>query len=37
VTTEFLCDEGHGALSVSESEMGEGDRWIKLDSSWRGL
>jgi len=37
VTTEFLCDEGHGALSVSESGMGEGDRWIKLDSSWRGL
>ncbi|MEO8594142.1 MAG: hypothetical protein ABI759_12550 [Candidatus Solibacter sp.] len=37
VTTEFLCDDGHGALSMAESEMGEGDRWIALDSSWRGL
>jgi len=37
VTTEFLCDEGHGALSLDESEMGAGDRWITLDTSWRGL
>jgi hypothetical protein len=35
VTTEFLCDEGHGALSLAESEIGEGDRWVSLDSSWR--
>jgi hypothetical protein len=35
VTTEFLCDEGHGALSLAESEMGEGDRWVSLDASWR--
>lgn len=35
--TEMLCDEGHGALSVDESEIGAGDRWIRLDSSWRGL
>ncbi len=37
VTTEFLCDEGHGALSLAESEIGEGDRWVSLDSSWRGF
>jgi hypothetical protein len=34
-TTEFLCDEGHGALSLAESEIGEGDRWVALDASWR--
>jgi len=37
VTTEFLCDEGHGALSLAESEIGEGDRWLSLDASWREL
>jgi hypothetical protein len=35
VTTEFLCDEGHGTLSLAESELGEGDRWVSLDASWR--
>jgi hypothetical protein len=35
VTTEFLCDEGHGALSLAESEIGQGDRWVSLDASWR--
>ena len=35
VTTEFLCDEGHGSLSLAESEIGEGDRWVSLDASWR--
>ena len=37
VTTEFLCDEGHGALRLAESELGEGDRWVSLDASWREL
>ena len=37
VTTEFVCDEGHGSLSLAESEIGSGDRWVALDSSWRGL
>ena len=36
-TTEFLCDQGHGSLSLAESEIGEGDRWVSLDSSWREL
>ena len=35
VTTEFLCDDGHGSLSLAETEMGEGDRWVALDASWR--
>ncbi len=37
VTTEMVCDEGHGALTMDESEIGAGDRWVALDSSWRGL
>jgi hypothetical protein len=37
VTTEMLCDQGHGALSMDENELGPGDRWTALDSSWRGL
>ena len=36
-TTEFVCEEGHGSLSFAESEVGEGDRWVALDASWRGL
>jgi hypothetical protein len=37
VTTEFLCDEGHGALCLAETGIGEGDRWVSLDASWREL
>jgi hypothetical protein len=36
VTTEMLCHEGHGSLSMNESD-GTGDRWVALDASWRGL
>jgi hypothetical protein len=35
VTTEFICDEGHGSLCMAESEMSGDDRWIKLDASWK--
>ncbi|MBV9506446.1 MAG: ABC transporter permease [Acidobacteriia bacterium] len=37
VTTEFLCESGHGSLSVPETEHGEPDRWTALDASWREL
>jgi hypothetical protein len=37
VTTEMLCHEGHGSLSVAEGDIGGSDRWVALDSSWRGL
>ena len=37
VTTEMVCDEGHGALSVAESEISGDDRWTELDTSWREL
>jgi hypothetical protein len=37
VTTEMLCHEGHGSLSVVEGDIGGGDRWVALDTSWRGL
>ena len=37
VTTEMLCHEGHGSLSMNESDIGGGDRWVALDASWRGL
>jgi hypothetical protein len=35
VTTEMVCDEGHGAMCVAESEMSGDDRWIELDASWK--
>ena len=35
VTTEMVCDEGHGSLCVAESEISGEDRWIKLDTSWK--
>jgi hypothetical protein len=31
VTTELLCEEGHGALCVQECEMGEPDRWMAIE------
>ncbi len=36
-TTEFLCADGHGSLSVREAEPDAADRWIALDSSWRSF
>lgn len=35
--TEFLCDRGHGVLSVPEVEGVEPDRWTAFDSSWSEL
>ncbi|MFN7997585.1 MAG: hypothetical protein U0Q18_28460 [Bryobacteraceae bacterium] len=35
--TELLCDEGHGALCISERGAGAEDRWTALDASWREL
>jgi len=35
VTTELLCEEGHGSLCVPET--GQPDRWTPLDASWREL
>jgi hypothetical protein len=37
VTTEFMCESGHGSLCVPETESGEPDRWTSLDPSWREL
>ena len=37
VTTEMVCDEGHGSLCVAENEMSGDDRWIELDASWKEL
>ncbi len=31
VTTEWLCEAGHGSLCVCEVEAGEPDHWIELD------
>ncbi len=38
-TTEMLCEDGHGALSVAEtqSSASEPDRWTAMDESWREL
>lgn len=37
VTTELLCEEGHGLMCVSETFEGEHDRWTTLDPSWNKL
>ena len=36
-STELMCRNGHGTLSLSETGMSEPDRWIELDPSWRSL
>jgi hypothetical protein len=37
VTTELLCEDGHGALTLpGASDCGTG-QWIRLDSSWQAL
>ena len=38
-STELLCDQGHGTMSVSDSytTLGEIRRWIALDDSWRDV
>lgn len=35
--TELLCPEGHGTLSVLETEDTEPEHWSALDESWRDL
>jgi len=35
--TEFLCDDGHGILALSEDETLQADHWTELDASWREL
>lgn len=39
VTTEFLCERGHGSLSMHETAASstEPDRWTAMDESWRDL
>jgi hypothetical protein len=36
-TTEMLCEEGHGALALSDAETDVRDRWTRLDDSWKTL
>jgi hypothetical protein len=38
-STELLCDQGHGTLSVSDSytTLGEIRRWVTLEDSWRDV
>lgn len=35
--TESLCENGHGALAVSDRETNGQDRWTRLDESWQTL
>jgi hypothetical protein len=35
--TEMLCEQGHGALSLSDTETDVHDRWTRLDDSWKAL
>lgn len=39
VTTELVCDRGHGALCLPEthSSSSERERWTELDESWNEL
>ena len=39
VTTEFLCENGHGSLAMPETQTSsaEKDRWTAMDESWRDL
>jgi MacB-like protein len=38
-STEFLCEQGHGSLYVSETHSSgtESEKWENLDDSWRDL
>jgi hypothetical protein len=35
--TEMLCEAGHGALALSDTETNGQDRWTELDESWKAL
>jgi len=35
--TELLCENGHGAAAVCDTETNGRDRWTRLDESWRTL
>ncbi len=39
VSTEMLCDQGHGALRLGETHttLGEIRRWVDIEDSWREL
>jgi hypothetical protein len=37
VSTELVCEQGHGSLSVPESALALPQKWTALDVSWRGL
>jgi hypothetical protein len=39
VTTEFVCERGHGSLAMHETDASstEPDRWTAMDDSWRDL
>ena len=39
VTTEFVCERGHGSLAMPETaaSSAERDRWTEMDESWRDL
>ncbi len=36
-TTELLCEQGHGSLSMAEADTADADRWISLGPSWQDL
>jgi hypothetical protein len=35
--TEMLCEAGHGALALSDTETNGQDHWTELDESWKTL
>jgi hypothetical protein len=36
-TTELVCEDGHGLLSVPDSEADHSAQWTNLDATWKGL
>jgi hypothetical protein len=35
--TEFLCEDGHGSMALSDVEANGQDRWTRLDESWKAM
>jgi hypothetical protein len=36
-STELVCEDGHGTLSVAECDISPPDKWVALDTSWSSL
>jgi hypothetical protein len=37
VTTEWICEAGHGSLCEHERDVGQANRWIALEPEWAAI